>query len=126
MSKRRYRILAGTALALVLAAPFVSMAKNAVTPMTALPDQLLLEIAHASVASSTAIAAADVTADEVQGNATTVILNTSAPSPAPAAAAVEQAPAPDPLASLDPADRPIAENIRDLLAAKADKLFAGA
>jgi murein L,D-transpeptidase YcbB/YkuD len=31
---------------------------------------------------------------------------------------------PDPLASLDPADRPIAEKIRDVLAAKTDKIFA--
>jgi murein L,D-transpeptidase YcbB/YkuD len=31
---------------------------------------------------------------------------------------------PDPFASLDPADRPIAEKIRDLLAAKVDKIFA--
>src|SRR5207237_900569 len=32
--------------------------------------------------------------------------------------------APDPLAALDPADRPIAEKMRDLLAAKSDKIFA--
>src|SRR5262249_59473372 len=34
------------------------------------------------------------------------------------------APAPDPLATLDPADRAVAEKIRDLLAAKTDKIFA--
>jgi murein L,D-transpeptidase YcbB/YkuD len=39
-------------------------------------------------------------------------------------AATEQAAAPDPLAALDPADRVVAEQIRDLLAAKADKIFA--
>ncbi len=33
------------------------------------------------------------------------------------------APPPDPLAALDPADRPVAEKIRDLLAAKTDKIF---
>ena len=32
--------------------------------------------------------------------------------------------APDPLAALDPADRPIAEKMRDLLAAKIDRIFA--
>ena len=48
----------------------------------------------------------------------------TAPLPA-AASPVEQTAAPDPLASLDPADRAVAENIRDLLAARADKLFAG-
>ena len=31
---------------------------------------------------------------------------------------------PDPLASLDPADRVVAEKIRDLLAAKSDAIFA--
>ena len=40
--------------------------------------------------------------------------------PAPAAAAI----APDPLASLDPADRPIAEKLHELLAAKVDQIFA--
>jgi len=45
------------------------------------------------------------------------------PGPAAPAAASETA-APDPFASLDPADRPIAEKIRDLLAAKTDKIFA--
>jgi L,D-transpeptidase YcbB len=45
------------------------------------------------------------------------------PASAPPAAASETA-APDPFAALDPADRPIAEKIRDLLAAKTDKIFA--
>jgi murein L,D-transpeptidase YcbB/YkuD len=45
--------------------------------------------------------------------------------PAPAAPqVVTETAAPDPFASLDPADRPIAEKIRDLLAAKTDKIFA--
>jgi murein L,D-transpeptidase YcbB/YkuD len=44
-------------------------------------------------------------------------------SPEPAIA-VEPATVPDPLASLDPADRAIAEKLRDLLAGKADRLFA--
>jgi murein L,D-transpeptidase YcbB/YkuD len=38
--------------------------------------------------------------------------------------ATEPAAAPDPLALLDPADRAIAEKIRDLLATKADRIFA--
>src|SRR5258708_30294226 len=47
------------------------------------------------------------------------------PSPAaPAPVAAAPAAAPDPFASLDPTDRPIAEKIRDLLAAKTDKTFA--
>ena len=44
--------------------------------------------------------------------------------PASPAVATEQVAAPDPMASLDPADRAVAEKIRDLLAAKADKIFA--
>jgi len=40
------------------------------------------------------------------------------------AIASEQTAAPDPLATLDPADRAVAEKIRDLLAAKSDKIFA--
>src|SRR5262249_61294749 len=52
-----------------------------------------------------------------------------AAAPAPAASpgvASEQGAAPpaDPLATLDPADRAVAEKIRDLLAAKTDKIFA--
>src|SRR5262249_61940505 len=39
-------------------------------------------------------------------------------------AVAEQAVPADPLASLDPADRVIAEKIRDLLAATSDKIFA--
>jgi L,D-transpeptidase YcbB len=38
--------------------------------------------------------------------------------------ALEQNVLPDPLASLDPADRAVAEKIRDLLAAKSDAIFA--
>jgi murein L,D-transpeptidase YcbB/YkuD len=54
----------------------------------------------------------------------TAPVRAEAPPTAPAPAAVTQAAPPDPFASLDPADRPIAEKIRDLLAAKVDKIFA--
>jgi murein L,D-transpeptidase YcbB/YkuD len=108
----RYRILAGTALALILAAPLVGMAKNssqvAAVPMAAPPAE------QAIPESAPATAAPAVEAPAVSSGA--------APD---AAAAVEPAAAPDPLASLDPADRAVAENLRGLLAAKADKLFAG-
>jgi murein L,D-transpeptidase YcbB/YkuD len=155
MSNRRFRIMAGTAMALILAAPLVSMAKNAGTPMATLPnDQLWLEVSHASVARTTvhmtvanratvatlataatptsngtasdvqAIAAADVLPDAVTSNPATADIATVNATTAGTATAFEPAPPPDPLASLDPADRPIAENIRDLFAAGADKLFA--
>ena len=68
--------------------------------------------------------AAPATATEP--NEAPAVSSGAAPEPATAEqAALEQAAAPDPLASLDPADRAVAENIRDLLATRADKLFAG-
>jgi L,D-transpeptidase YcbB len=50
----------------------------------------------------------------------------AAPSEAPAKSSIAAEPtvAPDPMAALDPADRAIAEKIRDLLATRADKIFA--
>ena len=44
--------------------------------------------------------------------------------PTGSVSAIEQNVVPDPLASLDPADRVVAEKIRDLLAAKSDAIFA--
>jgi murein L,D-transpeptidase YcbB/YkuD len=77
---------------------------------------------------------------EIVGHGTTLVapqaeqasteLSTSPMSESPGATAVAKAKAesapvvPDPLASLDPADRGIAEKIRDLLAAKSSKIFA--
>jgi murein L,D-transpeptidase YcbB/YkuD len=164
MSNRRFRIMAGTAMALILAAPLVSMAKNAATPMATLPnDQLWLEVSHASVARTTvhmtvatqttvADSANSLTANDVQGTAAFAISTdvpathtrtadtatadtatadtatadtvTAGAAAAGTASVTDPVPPPDPLASLDPADRPIAENIRDLFAAGADKLFA--
>src|SRR6267154_1950985 len=83
-SSRHNHILAGTALALVLAIPVGAMAID------------LNKLAFAPVAAT--------------------------PVAVPLA---EQAPPADPLASLDAADRAVAEKLRDLLAAKADKFFAG-
>jgi murein L,D-transpeptidase YcbB/YkuD len=110
MYNRRYRILASTALALVLSAPLVSVAKNdgqtVAVPMAAAPaEQALPETVPATATPASDTAA---TSDEA----------------APAAAtSVAQTAAPDPLASLDPADRAVAESIRGLLATRADKLF---
>jgi murein L,D-transpeptidase YcbB/YkuD len=124
MHNPRYNrvILASTALALIMAIPLVGMAKNgsqiATAPMAATPA----EQAAPQAAPATATPASEPAA-----------ISNGAPSE-PAAAA-EQAPAeqtaaqptvaPDPLASLDPADRAVAEKIRDLLASKPDKFFAG-
>jgi murein L,D-transpeptidase YcbB/YkuD len=124
MHNPRYNrvILASTALALIMAIPLVGRAKNdsqiATAPMAATPA----EQAAPQAAPATATPASEPAA----------ISNGTASEPA---AAAEQAPAeqtaaqptvaPDPLASLDPADRAVAERIRDLLASKPDKFFAG-
>jgi L,D-transpeptidase YcbB len=103
------RILASTALALVLALPLgVAAAQEARSPTT----------------TAAAVAAAG-------DSAAPVVVPAPTPSPVPAAATETAAPvpatapaaAPDPLAALDPADRVVAEKIRDLFAGKADRIF---
>src|SRR5215470_17337190 len=152
MSGPRYeRLLASTALALILAAPVAASAQDAGAPATQ-------PTAVAPAGASEAMAgpgASATTASEAAARAGAAALSTreaAATSPAPRAAPAETAepapvpkdavapasapspsvarepaaaPAPDPLATLDPADRIIAEKIRDLLAAKTDKIFAG-
>src|SRR6516165_10618350 len=109
----RYRILAGTALALILAVPMVGLAqgpnKMAPAPTTASPPAAA-PVEQAATPAPAAAAPAE-----------------QASTPALAAdpvAMTEQAAPADPLASLDPADRAIAEKVRDLLAATSDKIFA--
>ena len=100
------RMLAGTALAMLLAAPF---------------DLFAQEAAKSPEIPSPALATADPAATPG------VIAVPAAPAtPGAPTTTTEEAPAPDPLASLDPAERPFAEKIRDLLAASAgpDKIFA--
>ena len=177
MSGPRYdRILASTALALILTAPlgFAAMAQdaaeNAAAPSTAvsaaqraaekfaaagLDAAVKPQPADESPAASPvpALAAASSAPAPAPGQTAMVPKDAAAPSEAPAAAkdvaapavapapaakdavapatsanpavATEQTAAPDPMASLDPADRVVAEKIRDLLATKGDKLFAG-
>src|SRR5215470_7679970 len=117
------RILAGTALALILAIPMVGLAqgpnKTAPAPTTASPP----------AASPVEEAATPAPAPAAAGSpAEQVSIPTLAADPAavtePAVAVTEQAAPVDPLASLDPADRVIAEKVRDLLAATSDKIFA--
>jgi murein L,D-transpeptidase YcbB/YkuD len=100
-------ILASSALALILAVPLSGMAKDptklAAAPMAVTPAE------QASTQTSAVIA---IPANELSKD----IL-------AEPAAATDKAAAPDPLESLDPADRAIAEKIRDLLATKLDKFF---
>jgi murein L,D-transpeptidase YcbB/YkuD len=116
MHNPRYsRILASTALALILAAPLVSMAKND-NPLAGASDNQLGAATPAEQALPETAPATAAPASEAP-----TISNGTLPD---AATSVEQAAAPDPLASLDPADRAVAENIRDLLATRADKLFS--
>src|ERR1019366_1945755 len=100
-------ILASSGLALIIAIPLSSMAmdptKLASTPMGVLAaEQTSMQPATAITSPANAVS------------------NRSSTDPA---TATEQTAAPDPLASLDPADRAIAEKIRDLLATKLDRLF---
>ena len=115
------QILASTALALVLAAPLGGVARDldlvagesatklAAVPMTTPPAEQAVAPAVAPAPSPDA-----EPADELQ---------VTPAGKADPAAGMEQAAAPDPLASLSPADRAVAEKIRDLLATKADRIF---
>jgi L,D-transpeptidase YcbB len=125
------RILAGTAIALVLAATGAQAAgppRRPAQPVNVAPTQPAAPTATAAAEPNVPAAlSAATTPDEatppapakVEASPAAPQPETAAPAPQPEAAA----PA-DPLASLDPADRPIAEKIRDLLAAKVDKIFA--
>ena len=157
------RILASTALALILAAP---LGAAAVAQEAAADDSGIRGTAGRGKYANAALDAAitpqpknesPAAGPELAGASSVVVSPAPAPAPgetsavpkdvaapaaapseAPAAAkdaaapatpanstiATEQTAAPDPMASLDPADRAVAEKIRDLLAAKSDKIFA--
>jgi murein L,D-transpeptidase YcbB/YkuD len=121
MYNRRYnnRILAGTALALILAVPLAVMAKNGNPPaavpvaatgaeQTAAPAAVATEANEPSAISAPAPPAEQTNTEQTATGQT---------------AASEQVAAPDPLAALDPADRAVAEKLRELLATRSDKLF---
>src|SRR3954464_13807562 len=121
MSNPRNRILASTALALVLAAPLGYLAKGHLTAMAATSaEPAVTQFAPVNASPANAAPASEPAA----------ISTPAAPAAVtePAAAteqqtAIEPVVAPDPLAALDPADRAVAEKIRDLLATRGDKLF---
>jgi murein L,D-transpeptidase YcbB/YkuD len=134
---RLERILASTALALILAAAISASAvaqdagAPAGAPTAAAPaGQPSAEPAAAKATSSEAAAAAGAAAVATSEAAPAAASQAAAApkdAPAPAtnsAIASEQTAAPDPLAALDPADRAVAEKIRDLLAAKNNTIFA--
>ncbi len=110
MRRPRYdHILASTALALILAAPFGAMARN--IQVIPLPTPAPFKETSTQAPSATINPA----------NAPAAASPVTSTDPATVA---EQAAAPDPLASLDPADRVIAEKIRDLLTTKGDTIFS--
>ncbi|MFL6821460.1 MAG: murein L,D-transpeptidase [Xanthobacteraceae bacterium] len=145
MSGPRFeRLLASTALALIFAAPIGAIAQEAGAPTAAAPSaQHVAETAAQAVVSAPASAraataaspgeaaamagAAALSASEAAPSAGAGEMSEAAPKDAPAAPTtpvVAREQVPDPLAALDPADRAVAEKIRDLLAAKTDKIFA--
>ena len=75
-------------------------------------------------------ASQDASPPASQSEGTPVSPTSVSPAPAAEPAPATNAPAaaterkPDPLAALDPADHPIAEKLRDLIAAKSDRIFA--
>jgi hypothetical protein len=104
------RILASMAFAVILAALFNVFAKGgnlAAAPTGMSPDgQASTETSSAPTAPASESPAATIDATPAK--------------PTGPVTATEQSVVPDPLASLDPADRVVAERIRDLLAAKSE------
>ena len=117
---RLERILASTALALILAA---LMSASATAQEVGAPTAATSS--ETAAAAGAAALATRETAPAAASEATAAPKDAAAPAPAAnPAVASEPAAAPDPLAALDPADRAAAEKIRDLLAAKTDTIFA--
>jgi L,D-transpeptidase YcbB len=152
MSGPRYhRVLASTALALILAAPagFASaqdiedssvgpamaapasaprIEANAVSapreaPATAVEATAPVEAAKPVNAREPSAPPADAPAAAPAAAPTAPSATANEAAPSNTTAATEPAAAPDPMAALDPADRPVAEKIRDLLAGKGDKVL---
>ena len=131
------RLMSGFALALpltvVLAIPPSNAQANTPTPAAIesavpMPEATTLAPPTASdtVTPSGTEGIGSATQPEATTPAETVTTTPAAPATAPAETATvtpAEAPPPDPFASLNPADRPIAEKLRDLLP-KADRTFA--
>jgi L,D-transpeptidase YcbB len=128
MSGLRYdRVLASTALALILAAPIgfaAAQETTAVVPAAIMPSTEAPAAATAAMPSAEATAAATAAPSSEAPATTGTLPEAAAPAAATEQPAVAATPVVDPLASLDPADRAIAEKVRDLLAAKADRIFS--
>src|SRR5215475_11398102 len=122
MRGNRYdRILAGTALTLVLTLASAQAQPDLLEAKMPLPEQSVVPPPTAADVTGTP-GNSSATGAATPSEATPSQATPSQPTPSDSAVAAPE-PAPDPLASLDPADRPIAEKMRDLLAAKVDRIF---
>src|SRR5215475_11828576 len=122
MRGNRYdRILAGTALTLVLTLASAQAQPDLLEAKMPLPEQSVVPPPTAADVTGTP-GNSSATGAATPTQATPSQATPSQPTPSDSAVAAPE-PAPDPLASLDPADRPIAEKMRDLLAAKVDRIF---
>jgi murein L,D-transpeptidase YcbB/YkuD len=118
----RHRILANTALALIFVVPLGGVAKNS-SELAAAP--VAAPQTFAERASVFAAFGPSISMDELRTLATAAPVDsaTTTDQAAPAIATEQAAPV-DPLANLDPADRAVAEKMRDLIDTKLDKMFA--
>ena len=120
----RHRILANTALALIFVVPLGGVAKNS-SELAAAPVAAPAPLTFAERASVFAAFGPSISIDDVRTLAAAAPADSAtAIEQAAPAAATEQAAPVDPLAKLDPADRAVAEKMRDLIDTKLDKLFA--
>ena len=120
----RHRILANTALALIFVVPLGGVAKNS-SELAAAPVATPAPLTFAERASVFAAFGPSISIDDVRTLAAAAPADSAtAIEQAAPAAATEQAAPVDPLAKLDPADRAVAEKMRDLIDTKLDKLFA--
>jgi murein L,D-transpeptidase YcbB/YkuD len=119
MTRLRYHILAGTALALILAAvPLGGLALDGSNKMAPAPAAGS-PVEPAATEASSPNPAVTETAATAEPTATTEPAVTTE-----LTVTAEQAAPPDPMASLDPADRAVAEKIRDFFAGTSDRIFA--
>ena len=126
MRGSRYdHILASTALALILAAPFGGVARD----LDVVAGEPATKLAAVPMAAENAQTAGPAPAVAPAPASVPAAAPAHEPQAAPAgtadpAAGMEQTATPDPLASLSPADRAVAEKIRDLLATRSEKIFS--
>src|SRR5262249_39929852 len=120
MTRLRYHhLLAGTALAVILAAiPLGSLAldRSKMAPATAPAEQTAIDASSPAPAATTQA----VTTEPAPTTAAT----TEPAATVESTVVADQAAAVDPMASLDPADRPFADKIRDLFTAPSERIFA--